>query len=240
MIWIIFIIIIVIASAILAIRSMKDYDETPDDPSSYELFLIRDLKDFNEEIISRFHSFLLSLDTFFSIERLYKGKESVIVLYGPKAMKKSFPELKLLELEDYLKDPKDNNPAPSKVISSNDAYSWVVKKPASKKVSKSDFLKMELLDNQFFFWQIICSPLKNSNQFQVTIRAMVSDKDAPSRIELVKKYEASLKNHAGFITSNSGQTASSIFDSFKKRTLIPKEISPFIVGSQDILHLLDV
>ncbi len=240
MLWIFFIVVIVIASAILAIRSMRDYDETPEDPSQYELFLIRDLSNFNPDLISRFQALLLSLDTFFSIERLYRGKESVIVLYGPKVLKKNFPELKLLELEDYILDPKEHTPVHPKVISPNDAYTWIVRKKTGKKVFKSGFLKVPLEDHQLFFWQLVCSPLKNTNQFQITARAMVSDSEPQSKVELVKKYESSLRNLGGFVTASTGQTKLSVFDSYKKRTLIPKEIAPFIVSNIDIFNLLDI
>ena len=48
--------------------------------------------------------YILKEKHFFALEKLIKGKEKARVLYGPRDMTRNFPELNLVEIEDYLAD----------------------------------------------------------------------------------------------------------------------------------------
>lgn len=88
--------IIIGVSAYFAYLSMKDFYELPEG-RVYGLFLLRNPNALNLGNLNK----LQSLGIILSIERLYRGSKSALVLYAPKETIAKFPDLKPLELEDY-------------------------------------------------------------------------------------------------------------------------------------------
>ncbi len=244
MIWVLFFILIIIASAVLAYRSMIDFQELPATSLAYGLFLIRHKRNFNLSTLEKLSSFALNSEAIISLERLFKGQESVLVLYGPSNIASSFPELELLELEDYL-DPKQGSSLdqqdPNKV-NINQALAWVIApKNNPKKALKVEpqFLRLLELDPaQRFFWQIVLFP-QDSN-FQVTIRAMVTEKDPGKRVEIAKKVSTQITEDTGLIRQPKQESSGKIYQAIQKRTLVPKEVSQFILSGEEILSLTGV
>lgn len=247
MIWITLFIIIIATSAYLAYRSMRNYQEIPHPDAGYSLFLIRNKEQFNQDILNKLHSLAQSSETFFSVERLYKGTQNALLIYGPKFILNTKLPLDLLELEDYLygDSGSDDFSDMQKKISKDMSYAFSVepKNNPKKHLSvKNGFLKLlEINPQQYFFWQVVCYPLKaNSNPFQVTIRGMVADQDLHQRVELVKKMTTHIQEFTGLLSDNKNQTSSVVFDAFIKRALIPKEVSSFVLDSDEVLNLLSL
>lgn len=100
--WILFLLIILI-SGVLAFLSMKDFRQEPKELSSDNgLFLIRKPFALSLELFDLLHQNCQKLGLIISLERLFKGGESALVLFGPKIVLSALASsLDLIELEDY-------------------------------------------------------------------------------------------------------------------------------------------
>lgn len=246
MLWIVLFVLIVLISAFLAWRSMKGYQELPEESLTHGLFLIKNLEALTGESIARLHSFALNNNLILSLEKLFKGKDSAIVIFGPANLSENFQELGLVELEDYLLTAKDSKTPvfEEKKVNLNDSFPWTIQpKNNSKKdlTIKTGFLKSEDLEvNQRFFWQIVLSPIRGTpTNFQSTVRAIVVDPSPISRVEFAKKIDNQIQNFTGLSKKTTEvQSSAGIFESFRQRTLIPKEISPFVLSGEELMNLL--
>lgn len=242
MIWIILFIIVLAISVFLARRSMKDYQELPHLIAKYGVFLVKNPSALNLQFFSELHSLGKIDHLIVSFERLSKGEDDALVLYAPKFFPEKFPDLGLFELEDYLSGDEKNIGYQEKQVGVDKSFSWVIdpknnqKKPLS---TVSNFLdQIKLAPNQRFFWQIVLSPQKDMNKFQVTIRVVVSDDDPLIRVELAKEIAQIIENATGFSKSIKNSSQLAVFKAFRERTLVPKEITPFVLESSEILALL--
>lgn len=224
--WIILLALVTLISVILAYRSMRDYREIPA-TLTHHLYLIRLKGALDSQVMKKLYTFAQNLDSIISLEVLFKGREVAWVIYGPSALFTNFPQLNLLELEDYLAD--------SLV---DQSFAWVMSTKTSASLNlNSHFLeKIELGEEQKFFWQIVCFPETPQNNFQVTVRGMVIDKDASQRLGLAKHLIKQIEQTN--LKQNRDETTSKIFADFKARSLIPREVSQFILTTDQILALL--
>lgn len=245
MIWIIIFFIIILISSVLAYRSMRDYEEFPEDLSLNSLFFVGNPAGLTEATLQKMHSLLEAGKHFFALEKLMKGKEKAIVLYGPKEVIQNFPELSLVELEDYLTGGGnlgfDQNE--SKTVNVNQVLSWLVEpKNNLKKLLHVDkgLVNLVLDDSQKVFIQVVLMPLEKGGQkvFQSTLRVMVADNDPIKRVELAKKVNQSFQEATGLIKREDAFPESKRFESFKQRSLIPKEVAEFYLTDQEILSLV--
>ncbi len=238
LIWLGLFFLILVISFLLATRSMKNFQEIPLKHLEYSLYLIQSSEYLNPDIIKRIHNLALMLESVISFEKLSKGQQTVTAIYAPRQFEREFPELNLLELEDYISIEPD--PTGRKIVKDT-TLPWVIAPKNSKKEVASEgsfFEQITLSDMQHFFWQIVVSPIKQSNDFQVTIRAMVSEKDPATRVELAKKIDSLINHTTGLIKESRQQSSGIIFDSFAKRTIIPKEVMKFELNAKEILKLL--
>lgn len=167
--WVILFLLIVAISFILAIRSMKDYQEVPQKlKQEYGLFLIRRTNNFNAQVLDAILKLITAEGLIVSIERLFKGNETTLTVFGPKTQLNKFSaELGLLELEDYAAD-----------LETKDISVWElgVKVPFKFNPDSLDnvFDNLPALDpNDRFFWQVVLG------RGQTQIRAATSSKNAP-------------------------------------------------------------
>src|SRR3989344_1433133 len=162
MIWIIIFLTIVIISLFLAYRSMKDYQDVPEDLNiEMGLFLIRYPEGINGEILSHLYQFAKTKRSIISLEKLNKSGEKALVIFGPKDLQKDFPNLNLLELEDYLQNPVGTQDLNSTKTSVNNTLAWNImgkKDPKKELVLAEGFSITNLSENQSFYLQIVCSP----------------------------------------------------------------------------------
>src|SRR5437879_11025899 len=102
LIWLLILVLALAISIFLTARSMRGthFDQTPKENQA--LFLIRNSQALNSELLTKLHQFSFERNFTFSLERLFKGPESALVIYGSRELEGLLPELGLLELEDYL------------------------------------------------------------------------------------------------------------------------------------------
>jgi len=253
--WLVGLTIVIALSFYLASRSMKDFKETPKKDINFTLFYVKNAFKLDSNIINKIHNLLLPSGAICSFEKLIKGQEAALIIYGPAQIKAQLPELELVELEDYLATPPKEGesqiPDPKK-FELNKSFAWTLssKNNDKKKLEvKSDFLKLlELNDDQKFCWQIVCHPVKTKKEdsgsggadgnFQVTIRCMIVDPDPVKKVELAKRMDQEIFNSTGLNKEARQETTQQIFQDYGKRAFIPKEVSKFILNSEEIYNLI--
>ena len=173
--WIILFLLVVGISFLLALRSMRDYQEIPQTKTTeYGLFRIRQIENFDENILNSLREHINAESLILSIERLFKGKQTALVVFGPKKVLGNFADrLNLLELEDYAAD-----------LNHEDTSTWEIGMKNSKNISSENlnniFKNMpELAGEDQFFWQVVLG--KNQTQ----IRAAFFNKDSQRREVLI-------------------------------------------------------
>ncbi len=237
MIWVILFIIIFVSSTYLAWKSMKDFQEVPISNFGYTLFLIRNPHSLD---LDKLYKFALDGDFIFSLERLFKGEESALVIYAPNHLANSLQELDLVPLEDYLSPPQ--TPPNPKTVSVNDSYTWMIEPKIENGLDiKQDFLKEPPLnESNRFFWQIVASPINGiTHKFQVTIRATVTETIPQKKIELAKKIDQYIQEKTGLKKQEKNIGTSFIYEAFRARNLVPQEVAPFILTQQELSDLLN-
>jgi len=132
-------ILILAVSFLLAYRSMKDYDKKNHFPEKVgSLYLIRNPKALDSQTIELIANKAALKRVSFSIERLYKGNKSALVIFGlPVLFEEIYQKLDLLELEDYVH------------TNQSITDSWSIKIPENK--PKIDF---ELEHSDQLWWQL--------------------------------------------------------------------------------------
>lgn len=227
----------------MAFRSMKDYEEFPESQNLNSLFFVASHQSFSDASLKKLHEAFAQNKQFFSLERLNKGKERALVIFGPRELPEILPEHKLVEIEDYLIDLNqlDQNAIDSKV-SVNHSLTRLIEPKLKKKplFIGSDLKEFELGENQKFYIQIVCIPEISSHEqeFQTTIRVMVVDEDSIERVSLAKKLAKVLESATGLNIHEDNFPEQKKFESYKQRSLIPKEVVKFSLSGQEISDLL--
>lgn len=233
-IWIALFFIIILISCVLAFRSMRDYEEFPESSGLNSVFFIGNTANFTVETLNKLHKFLLNDKQFFSLERLYRGKERALVIFGPGDLKVHLPELNLVELEDYID---------GEGVSVNQSLTWLIEaKNNPKKILHigGELKNLEIGPEQKFFIQIVCMPLANHSEstFQATLRVMAVEGDPSTRIQLAKKVDQAFSLATGLNRHEDDLPEMKKFESFKQRSLIPKEVTFFPISAQEIFNIL--
>lgn len=126
---------------------MKDFAEKPTHiTSDYSLFLIRNPAGLNAYVLNNLHELGLKKGYIFTVERLFKGAKSALVIFAPKSVLERFTQLDLLELEDYTDKNKEQVLAWE--VGVKDYLAFHLFPPA---VSK-DFPQLE--ESEQFWWQL--------------------------------------------------------------------------------------
>lgn len=224
---------------------MKGYQELPPQNFEHSLFLINNPQLLNEDNIKKIYNYSLNNELIFSIEKLYKGKDKAVILFGPTAFARALDETKITELEDYLL-PKTYTPQnlnELKAVNINSTLSWTLipdRNSKNKIILKDNFAAIDgISENERVFIQFVLAPVKSVNLvFQTTIRVMVVSDDPNKRVELAKKIDGQIKSSSNLVRKESGNSISQTFDSFKLRTLIPKELQLISVTSDQLLKII--
>lgn len=223
---------------------MRDYEEFPDSVSLNALFYIGNPSNINEETLKRIHFRFTQEKHFFSLERLVKGSEKAVVLFGERQMREQFPELSLVEIEDYVGEVNllsgDGN---DKTVDVNQSISWLLEPKSDPKKLLSigdEFRELKVENNQKVFMQVILMPSEKSGEtvFQTTIRVMVADPDPINRVALAKNVNDIILRNVGLKKHDDNFPEGKKFESFKQRSFIPKEVSEFTLTTQEVLDIL--
>lgn len=225
-----------------AFRSMRDYEELPPNSHDYSLFLIRNIAGLTIETLHKIHSLSLANECIFSFERLVKGNQTVLAVYMPVSLTSHLSELALLELEDYLTPVGKKELPHSKRVELDHSYvftlklknpkqPWVIKTPPLSDLSINENARVDL--------QLVCFAHKGIvPTFQSTLRCLVSDKQAIERVEVVKKVKNKIMEETNLVPVLSSKNMTKLFESFSKRTFIPKQVLHHPISLQEILDLL--
>lgn len=147
LLWVALFFIIIAISFLLAYQSMKDFAEKPSAlGKDYSLFLIRNPQALSIKLLEELHALTLKTGHIITLERLFKGPKSAVVIFGPKSILDNYPDLNLLELEDYTNIPE------------TDIIAWEVgtKDPVLFHFEPVSVFKQlpKLNESQQFWWQL--------------------------------------------------------------------------------------
>lgn len=177
--WIALFLIIIGISFVLAFQSMKDYSEIPKQRrEEYGLFLIRRIENFNDNILESIRKLISEQGLIISFERLLKGSQAALVIFGPKTILEQFgASLDLLELEDYTER-----------LDSKEMVIWEVGTRHTSNLdletTSSIFEALPVLgEEDQFFWQVVIGGT------QIQIRAALYCQDPLRRKTLAQSLQ---------------------------------------------------
>lgn len=187
---------------------MKDFWISPQDSTQdVGTFLIRKPKFLTSTLLDSMKERVEKDDLIVSLERLFKGGESALVLYGSKNLLLNFSKnLDLLELEDYSQQSKD-------------ASAWEIGvREKDYDTSGSLFSQFPKLERQEQVWyQIVLQSKKGAEgKFRCQIRAAVYSKNKERLKELSQNLQVP-KN--GFVKIPKPFSSLQIMDFYKKRSI---------------------
>lgn len=204
--WLLFIIIILI-SVILAYFSMRDFQISPEDfGGQNSLFLIRKPQALTPQIISEIHESTQKMGLIITLERLFKGRESALVIYGPRRVLEGLdPALSMIELEDYL-DGEINVTA----------WEIGIKKP--KVFKESLFLNFPRLEvGEQIWYQLVLQARRGINkQFSSQVRVVVVSPEIQRREKLFND----LMNKSSLVKLPKPYSSAQMLDFYKKRSML--------------------
>jgi hypothetical protein len=74
-------------------------------------------------------------------------------------------------------------------------------------------------------------------KIQITPRVIIKESEPQKKIALIKKAKEQISLKTSFINSQS-LLHSGVFEEYKKRTLVPKQVQPFLVEKNELLKFL--
>ena len=218
---------------------MRDFQETPDyGEKKYSLFLIQKIDQLNYEV---FESLLKALsDSIASFELIQKGHSFAVVGYFPLTIQSIFPGLGLVEIEDYLAEQDSSQTEEyllSRQIQLNDSFAWLLQPKNKKhpKLEKNNSVQLELENDQYCAWQIVCEVV--GEKVQVTPRIIIKESDVQKKIELIKKIKQEITDKSSLVSTSSLLHHKS-FEDYKKRSLIPKSADAFLIGKPELFNFI--
>lgn len=148
---------------------MRDYYQKPSELSrDYALFLIRNPNAISLELMNDLYKSSRKTDKIIALERLFKGTKSAAVMFGPKSILDSYPDLNLLELEDYS-------------VNARVYTAWEIgsKDHIKLHIDLPDVFKQvpTLSENEQFWWQLILHAKSAPFTFDCQIRAVAVAQD---------------------------------------------------------------
>lgn len=198
---------VILISLILAYLSMKNFEQSPKDFSlDNGLFLIRKPSALTADIFDTLHQMIEREGLIISVERLFKGRESAMVLYGPaKVFEALKSTLDLLELEDY-----------SRKVS--EASIWQMgTRLKNRQLDGSLYLDLPKLENEEqVWWQIVLKAQKSSG-FRAQIRVAVLISNEARRKEISEALQA---QKGSLIKIPQPLSSMQMIDSYRKRSIL--------------------
>lgn len=206
--WLALFLLVVAISFILALRSMSDFGEIPSQGREYGLFLIRKPKNLTPAVLDTLHSELVKEGLIIALERLFKGRETTLVIFGPSRVLTNYlDKLNLLQLEDYTRLNKD------------ETLAWEVGFRNGPQAEVENPFKdfPQLSETEHFFWQLILYPKPQKGEgkvFMGQLRAVLFSADHQRR----KKLAATLQNLNHLTKIPRPYSGSQIFDFYINRS----------------------
>lgn len=240
-IWLGLFFLVLAVSLILAYKSMEDYRETTSGLGiDYALFLIRQPQTLTQQIIQSFYKETLKGGFILSLERLFKGSKSALVVFGPTSILQPFSSsLGLLELEDY-----SQKLSPQQM---EGVVSWEVgsRHPSAESLPIQNLFKEipQLQDDEEFWWQVVVQskaqvnsslPKLQQPHFQSVIRAVVVASNQ-KRAQQLQEGLVGLGGEAGLALLPQPYTASQLVKFYQDRAL-PHNLT--VIAGKGVFPLL--
>lgn len=219
LLWGLLLLLILAISFVLAKLSMKDYTEIPSSPD-FGLFLMKQQGNLNQELLDLIYDDLQKTNSIISFERLFKGEETALVIYGSKKLLSNYTNtLGLLELEDYTSfDEKDLGVWEIGIKQLTiDNGQWTM----------GDNLP-QLLEDEQLWWQLIIS-----KGYKCQIKVAVVSKDPVKQQGLAE----TLVLPENIIKLPKVYSTAQLLDFYQKRSFQINEDNP-LLNPQQILKLL--
>ncbi|MBI4038158.1 hypothetical protein HY387_00690 [Candidatus Daviesbacteria bacterium] len=224
MIWFVLFFVIIAASFVLAYFSMKDFEEIPEPREAFGLFLIKTPQNLTTRLLDSLFLKSAHQGHVISLERLFKGEKSALLIFGHKDTLNEFSELNLLELEDYT----------TKDLST--LMAWEMTKTNSLEEAGEVFGNFPPLKNEEqFWWQVLIRP-HPSKDWQGKLRAIVLSPDEYRRKKLTESLQQTL-SAAKLVKQPRPLTSQQIYDSFMRRSISPMP-QLMSLTTKEIMHLL--
>lgn len=222
--WIGLFLLIAAVSFFLALRSMRDFEQFSSQPN-LALFLIRGASFLDTILLNSLYQEMKKNDQIFSLERLFKGTESALIIFGPKQILQKFTSLNLLELEDY------QLPEGAKF------FAWeVAKKQAEQEIGGQPFSDLPALLPQEQFWWQVTLKAASVNHWQAEIKAVLVFFEQQRGSELLQSLH---RLGQGTLTKiPRPQSNNQILQSYLKRSQTPLSPHQTILTSREALQLL--
>lgn len=229
--WTALFVLVVAISFVLAMQSMRDYLESPHNfNKEYGLYLVRNTTGLTITILNSLHGQIAQEGLIVSLERLFKGSKSALVIYGPKdILTKYISKFNLLELEDYTQ------------VNNEHIIAWEVG-VKNQQLAKEQLQKVEnffinfptLEETEQFWWQLALKAKPNKYSFQSQIRIVVVAPDPARRKKLSESLQDILSGHLTKIPKPF--TSDQIMNFFKLRSLGNDSTSPEL-QTEEVLKL---
>ncbi len=239
LIYLVALIIIIGVPFLLAWRSMRDFQDKPSPKVTYGTFLVQHPEVLNGDFFQRINhlgldrQFKKRINPFvFALERLAKGATRALVFFGPKELAREFPELSLLELEDYTQK-----------IAANRLQCFELSLRKNARLADLKTHQLELLkhfqidESEYLFLQMVLVPSANE-LFQAAVRVVVSAKESNRRVEIARQFEQKTKSQINLGRSAKRRSSSENFQSYQRRSLIPAQIEKFTLPGELILKII--
>lgn len=223
--WLVLFLFVVLISFLLAWRSMKDFQETPKGSNvEYSLYLVRNISNLTHELLNRINEQIKTAGLTLSLERLVKGNQTVLSIFGPKKILQDYiTPLNLLELEDYTN------------IDTEHVAVWEITL-RQKQVAfniKDLLADLRLNPQEQLWWQVLLQPSKEVGLFQFQIRVVAISLDAQRRKHILERFQKS--EHVNKLPKPFSNNQ--LFEFFKNRSLM-LEINNPKLKSDEVLRLV--
>lgn len=215
-------ILVILISFFLALYSMHDFEIKPNLKLEYGAFLIKNINNLNPQSLIPLFSELAESNLLISFERLFKGREGVLIIYGPKnILLKYQDQFNFLELEDYTN------------VDLNNISIWEVEVHDSLKLR--DKFPNLYQHEQIWFQIILKINKKDLNYFPTRIRVVLRSQGEARLKELTAQFQDSYKSALPKIPRP--YSKAQILEFYKKRSFIKESGKDINLKIEEILNL---
>lgn len=220
MIWIVVSLVIIIFSTVLACwrylelsTRLRQLDSPP------TIFIIQNHSILTPLLIEQLVSELPKAHTGIAIEILKRGRDTVLLMVVPRWIINHHPEIKILEIEDYL---------PSLSTQAINIARLQFDDPNLRTIN-SGFLsqifeQLELANNEAIFFQIVTRPYTpGSSELDANIRVIISSHDAGRSSQIEQQFFGLLKSNSCLIPSTSHQNSPETMNNYRARSFAKRE-----------------
>lgn len=218
--------------------SMKDFQDRPNHKFYHGVYLVQHPAMVTEQSLDKLYQLLTAkawqkLDPpIVSFERVQKGSQNSLVLFAPRQVAEALTEWGLLELEDY---------APKMYAAHIHSFEAGISRNGKFSANLAGikiFNSLGLEEDEYVFIQLVCSPAAARSSFFLTTRVVTIAHSSERRLELAKRFENNLKQQTHLGRLPKKHSSLQVYESYKKRSLYPKEVQRLVLSVSQILAIL--